>query len=60
MGPYKQKINRDTVKNINNQILKNNSFRKEKHPFTVENLGSFKSFRGVREVIFGASVNNLQ
>ena len=33
---------------------------KEKHPFTVENLGSFKSFRGVREVIFGASVNNLQ
>ena len=30
---YRQKINRDTVKNVKDQILKTNSFRKEKHDF---------------------------
>ena len=37
MGIYRQKINRDTVKNVKDQILKNNSFHKEKHDFFYKN-----------------------
>ena len=38
MGPYKQKVNRLTVKNVNNQILKNNSFHKEKPDFFTKTV----------------------
>ena len=37
MGIYRQTINQDTVKNVNDQILKNNSFHKEKHDFSYKN-----------------------
>ena len=38
MGIYRQKINRDTVKNVKDQILKNNSFHKEKHDFFTKTV----------------------
>ena len=38
MGIYRQKINQDTVKNVKDQILKNNSFHKEKHEFFAKTV----------------------
>ena len=38
MGISRQKINRDTVKNVKDQILKNRSFHKEKHEFFAKTV----------------------
>ena len=37
-GVYRQKINQDTVKNVKDQILKNNSFRKENHIYFTKTV----------------------
>ena len=43
MGVYRQKINKDTVKNVKDQILINSSFHKEKHEFCCKNCNFPKS-----------------